>query len=262
MLFRSDITPYRYTEVYYQEDIKAGDAIIDLKGKINKPFDIRYYDVYINGRKLSFNNVFSIDPWSLTLVNLKSNYHLTIYEKERDWEYFGLDYTKNIYYFSHEDLLNEGYLTEEDKRGIVKDVIDSKKDDRLNIYPNTNDEDKMDYTDIRKYAIVSAFYNYELIPKTYVNPDTKQFSKTLMEEDYEIISEYFNTDPSECSRTDAEKNRRKKYPEVICLDPDIVIEGESLDRSQVVYSVGHLDEVSESVLQTPISIENTADIIN
>ena len=78
-----DVTPYRNRLVYYQDYLAEPDEydgkgalLVDLRTYINKPFDIRYYDVYMNGRKLSIPNVYFVDPWSITLTNLKSNYNL------------------------------------------------------------------------------------------------------------------------------------------------------------------------------------------
>lgn len=255
-----DITPYRYREVYYQEEISQDTTLIDLRTIINKPFDIRYYDVYMNGRKLSLNNVFSITPWEITLVNLHSNYNLTIYERERDWEYFGLDYKEHLYYFNLDDLFNESYMTEDEKNKIIKDIIDDAKDDRLTINPNENVEEKQDMSDIEKYAVVHIFYYYELIPKTYVNPDRLEFSKQLLTDDYnQIISTYERT-PFKEARGLVEFERKMNYGSALLLDPDVYIKGENKDHTQYVYPVGHLDEVSEEYLKQNVYIPPAGNI--
>lgn len=230
-----DITPYRYRQVYYKEEISKDETLIDLRGIINKPFDIRYYDVYMNGRKLSLNNVFSITPWSITLVNLKSNYNLDIYEKERDWEYFGLDYTENIYYFTLTDLLESGIVKDEEFGKLIKDRIDELKDDRLNIYPNTNDEEPIDYSDEDMiYPIFYIFYYDELIPKTYVNPDILQFSLENMLDTFPEILDNYMVVPSQETSNQVEKYRRKDYPSVVCLDPDILVLGPDSDEIKTI----------------------------
>lgn len=256
-----DITPYRYTEIYYKEELTPQDTVIDLKGIINKPFDIRYYDVYINGRKLSLNNVFSITPWSITLVNLKSNYHLQIFERERDWEYFGLDYTENIYYYSIDELFNSSFVSEDEKNQIIKDIIDKKKDHRLTINPNTNDETPLDYTDYRPYCIMHIFYFYELLPKTFVNPDVKQFNIKLITEDYNYIKEtYAILDPSKFARDEVEKEIMKNDIPVLMLDPDIIYEGENPDDIEMVYPIGHLGDVEDELLSQEVVIPSDGNI--
>lgn len=255
-----DVTPYRYKEIYYQEELQPTDTLIDLRDKITKPFDIRYYDVYLNGRKLSLNNVFSITPWEITLVNLKSIYNLTIYEKERDWEYFGLDYKENIYYYSIDDLFNTGFISDEEKNKLIKQIIDKNKDRRLNIYPNENIEVRQDYTDNRKYAEVWVFYFCELIPKTYVNPDRLQFKKDIMEFDYHFVYETYKKEAIDAARDDMERKRKEFYPEAICLDPDHYEKGENELGTRLVYMVGHPDDVDEEILNESITIKNDGNI--
>lgn len=257
-----DITPYRYTEIYYQEEITEDTTLIDLRNIINKPFDIRYYDVYINGRKLSLNNVFSVSPYQLTLVNLKSNYNLVIYEKERDWEYFGLDYTKNIYYYSIDDLFNSGIVSEDMKNNMIKDIIDTTKDSRLNIYPNTNDEEKINFEpDNRKYVEFNIFYFDELLPKSYINPDLKQESKNIMLETFEEVYKLYLRSSLDESLTKDEKERRRYYPEVLCLDPDIYCKAESDSEAILVYEVGHADDnIDQKLLDQSIEIPVNGDI--
>lgn len=255
-----DITPYRYKEIYYQEELEKGQTLIDLKGVITKPFDIRYYDVYMNGRKLSLNNVFTISPWQITLTNLSSIYNLQIFEKERDWEYFGTNYNEIKYYYTIEDLFNSSFITEEERNEIIKSMIDKAKDQNLNIKPNTNNEDKLDFEDLRQFVYVWLFYFNELMPKTYVNPDRVQFDNIIMEEEYPTIDEVYKQIPELSSRNVSEKTRRANYPDVVALNPDIVIEGKNGKGTLYAYCVGHPEDVSEEFLNKGVVILNDPDI--
>lgn len=258
-----DITPYRYTELYYQEQLEEHQPIVDLSSVIDKPFDIRYYDVFVNCRKMSLNSVFAISPWQISFVNLKSIYNIQVFEKERDWEYFGLDYKEHIYYYSLGDLFNTNFIQEEDKNKLIKDIIDTKKETDLIIHPNTNEEEKRDFTDLRVFVFVPAFYFNELIPKTYVNPDRLQFSNTLIWEEYTTIAEYYFEYPSyqdQC-RTEYELAEREFYPNAVMLDPDIVIEGLKGKGTQHVFCVGHPTNVPDELLQQTIEIPDEATII-
>ena len=222
-----DITPYRYTQIYHKKNLTKRDALIDLRGVINKPFDIRYYDVYLNGRKLSLNNVFAITPWLITLVNMKSNYNLDIYEKERDWEYFGLDYTETDYYFSFEELIRSGIVHDEEYCKLVKDRIDELKDPRLIIHPNEFIEEPLDYEETEmKYPIFYTFYYDELVPKTYVDPDENQFNIEFMQSNFTEIMDYYRTHPKDFARNQFELDRKRRYGDVLMLDPDTFIESE------------------------------------
>lgn len=257
-----DITPYRYQELYYQEELEKGQQLIDLRGVIDKPFDIRYYDVFVNCRKMSLNSIFAISPWQITLVNLKSIYNIQIFEKERDWEYFGLDYNENIYYYSIDDLFKSNFITEDEKNRMIKQIIDETKEDTLTIYPNTNEEEKRDFTDLRVFIFIPAFYYNELIPKTYVNPDRLQFSKRLIWDEYTSIAEYYFSYPGakdEC-RNDEELKYRKLLPNVVMLDPDIIIEGKNGKGTQHVFCVGHPTTVDQSLLDENIDLKNDSNI--
>lgn len=257
-----DVTPFRYRRVLYMEELPSDNPIIDLKDYINKPFDIRYFDVYLNGRKLSLPNVFSISPWEIALVNLKSIYNLEIFEKERDWEYFGLDYHDDMYYFTFDDLLNSGAVTEEEKNKLIKWMIDTAKDRRVNIYPNTNDEEKIDYEeDDGEEFIYRIFYYNELLPKTYVNPDRKQLGSILIEDEYDDIYNTYLKSPAEQSSCHEINVRRRRYLNSIMLDPDIIFRGTNPDHPMKVYMVGHPDEtVEQEILDEHIEINNNSDI--
>ena len=244
-----DISPYRYEEVYYQEELEPGQTLIDLRDYITKPFDIRYYEVYMNGRKLSLNNVFAVSPYQITLVNLHSIYNLEIFERERDWEYFGTNYKEHLYYYNIEDLFTSNFISEDIKNQLIKDIIDRDKDQRLNIYPNTNEEEKQDRTDIRKFVQMYSFYFDELIPKTYTNPDRKQESRDIMENVYNFIDDAYRRIPAFESRTEEEIERRAGYIHALLLDPDITIGDGNPNNRYEVYPVGVLyDRVPEQFL--------------
>lgn len=257
-----DITPYRYKEIYYQEELSKDDTLIDLRSIINKPFDIRYYDVYINGRKLSLNNVFSITPWQMTLVNLKSNYNLVIYERERDWEYFGLDYNENIYYYTLDDLLKSGVVSDNIKNEIIKEIIDKNKDPRLNIYPNTNEEEKIDPNGEDLITVNFYLYYYDrLLPFSYMNPDILQEDEEFISSVFEDIYNSYLKSSYEESETEIEKERRKDYPKVICLDPDLHFCAEGGPGPQLVFEVGHMtDDIKQKYLEDYVEIPKDGNI--
>ena len=252
-----DITPFRYKMIYYQEELEWHQTLIDLRNIITKPFDWRYYDVYMNGRRLSMNNLFSITPWEMTMVNLKSKYNLAIYEKERDWEYYGLNYKENIYFFTPDDLFKKDWVSEDEKNQLIKDIIDAQKDPKLNIYPNTNEEPKQDWSDERQYVLMMAFYWNELIPKTFVNPSVLQFNKRIISEEYPTIYDNYVHKGNEFARTEYEKETLKNAPEAMLLDPNFTLKGENRENLTYVYMVGHpLDDAAEYVDET-ITINNS-----
>lgn len=258
-----DITPYRYFKLYSTENIIRQDSVrqdedytnivLNLKDlPLSKPFDIRYYDVYLNGRKLSINNVFNIDDYTITLVNIKSKYDLEIYERERDFEYFGSNYRGLFDGFGIvEKYYYDGTINREEMKKYLHDSVEEQKDHRLNIYPNTFDEDRFDQGSIDLfYAIYFLFYYDDLIPKHFYNPDVKQISSKLMIENFIEVYNKFRTSPVIIQSNNDEIARRENYPEVLYLDPDDWVDSSlgtpqrNQDNGQVLtWIIGHPDEI-------------------
>lgn len=80
-------TPYPMRSVYVQRNIPQS-GYINLKGKLNKPLNHRYYEFWVNG-KLLYNEVTIISPTKLFLHGLTSLRNFEIIEVNRDPnEYF------------------------------------------------------------------------------------------------------------------------------------------------------------------------------
>ena len=250
-----DITPYRYRQIYFKEEIVDYNGAIDLTGYIDKPFDIRYYDVYLNGRKLSLNNVISISPWKIALRNIKSKYNLAIFEKERDYEYFGTDFRTNKYYYTIDDLLESDYILDDEKRLLIDRIIDTTKDPSLTIIPNENTEEKIDHSEVvNKDAIFEyMFYTNIVIPTKFINPDQLQLNKHYIKTSYSSIYDKYHIKPSDFARNDEEFNRKSEYNDVFMLDPDVLMENQTDVGNVVVYPITHLDTVDESMFDTNIT---------
>ena len=247
--FAVDITPNQNKLLYFIEDIPE-DGIIDLSGVIDKPFDIMYYDVFVNGAKLNVRNVFRIDDMTIKLVNLKSLYHLEIYQKDRDEEYYG--WTKNniTYYFKLSDLFKESFITESDKIDIMNDIIqntikDSNNEEFITIHPNTNEEDKNcdDDIDYNEDLRVKIFYYEELLPKRFMNPHEAQFNKEYIQTEYPEITKKYLIEGSQyaISENVNVSNTMKISEDVMYFDPDI-----SYDTAKEVYFLGDYDSLFEN----------------
>jgi hypothetical protein len=88
--FVADHTPYKYKTVYQADDI-SGNGYVNLAGFIRRPFDLKWYDMYLNGRRLNSRHVDIISPTKIYIKNVNSVRHLVILEKDRDIEYFGMN---------------------------------------------------------------------------------------------------------------------------------------------------------------------------
>ena len=197
-------------------------------------------------------------------IYLKSLHNLQIFEKERDYEWYGTDYTVPHYYYTIDDLFKEVFVSKDDKNQIIKRMIDAQKDEHLIITPNEDSEEVLDFTDLREFVWIPLFYWYELLPKTYVNPDRLQFSQRFLIEDYPVVYDQYKVTPDDSWRTELEKQRRENYTPVLDLNPDHYVAGGSKNivaKYQYVYCVGHPDvDVEEEYLQQAIVIPSEPDI--
>ena len=115
-----DVTPFAYEMVANIKEI-PDDFIVELDGYIDAPFDTKYYDIYLNGRKLSDNNVEAVTPTKLKLFNVHSRKNLYIFKRDRDYEFYGFKtYRKTLIdEFLSSDIIPDSYKTEFIKR-VVK----------------------------------------------------------------------------------------------------------------------------------------------
>ena len=246
------------------------DGVLDLRKIINKPFDLRYYDIYLNGRKLNLENCHVIDPWTIKLNNVHSTSNLLIFEKERDYEYYGLKYETKQLYYAVSELLEKGYITKEERDKIINFAIKENETDDQNY--NENDEVLIDeepdefnpgFFDKYIYFFFDMFYYKYLILKQYINPDIASISKLVMLDWFEEIYDWYVNNPYDNSHEDEPngKIRRERYIDCICLNPDLYIVGlgpensDNYHHGQRVYSLGHLNEVPQNILDEIISIK-------
>ena len=74
--------------VYELEDVEAS-GIINLEGKLDKPFSLTYHTVFLNGYKLNEKNIVQLSPFVIALQNVHTLHYLTIYERDHSKEFFG-----------------------------------------------------------------------------------------------------------------------------------------------------------------------------
>lgn len=89
-IYHIDLTPNKYKLVHKIPAIN-NRGIVDLKGIIEKPMDLRWYDVYLNGIKLNPKNLKILSPTRFIIKGIPTLKNLVIYEKDRDNEIFRLD---------------------------------------------------------------------------------------------------------------------------------------------------------------------------
>ena len=90
-----DYSPLKLNQVYYKREIPI-NGVLDLKGIIKKPFDLRWYEMYLNGIRVNRN---MIDILTATKIRFKPDAVIAILDEDRDgsesFEY-GLKTIRNL----------------------------------------------------------------------------------------------------------------------------------------------------------------------
>ena len=84
-----------------------------------------------------------------------------------------------------------------------------------------------------------------------MNPDRLQFNNIVMDNDYTYISDTYTIDPREDTTDPDQRERRANHPDVVMLDPDLILEHPSsvpypTDPTlphTMIFAVGHMDGV-------------------
>lgn len=189
-----DRTPYILKEVYFKKELSQNDMdlYLDLKGILNKPFDYKYFDVFLNGKKISRNNLVAITPTKLKLFNLTSKYNLYIIEKDGigDGEYTDINIS-DIY-----DKILESFVPNlTDKIKIIEELAKYKKDDEVSMGQNLDMEDDIttgNPVNLDSFDYVGYYTRY-VLTLDKINPDILQLNSIRFDE-YPIIKNYVDID--------------------------------------------------------------------
>lgn len=79
-IFTFVYNPNKYNRVYYQSRIPE-NGVINVSSDIEKPLSFKWHDFYLNGNKLTKNNITIIAPYIMIISNVNTRYNLEIYEK-------------------------------------------------------------------------------------------------------------------------------------------------------------------------------------
>lgn len=123
-VFIIECVPYKMKEVYYARFID-NNKLIDLYKLIDKPIDLKWFDIYLNGRKLSKRNIEIISPCKFILRNVVSGKNLEIVQNDRDdEEWYG--------FYSPTDIIDKILEKEDfiDKPGNKDEEKDNTGDDK------------------------------------------------------------------------------------------------------------------------------------
>lgn len=156
--------PYMMHQVCYLESI-PNDKVIDLTGMIDKPFDFKWYDIYLNGKKLIKKDVEIITANKIRILKTESLQWLEIIENTRDKEYFGY---KPLY-----DILDYIYEVDPDFSNNINNAI---KADNL----QDNEESIVVDPILPLNYILRDLYDMLYNNFGLINPDELQVTEDMM----------------------------------------------------------------------------------
>lgn len=180
--FIADITPYKSTQVYYNKLIPE-DGVIDLSGVIERPFNLKWYDIFINGRKLTTRDVRAVTPTLLVLnvKTIKSRRHLSIIQKDRIIDYFRLTDLKSGPQLVVDDAERRKKIIEK----VIEDFTGEPYDENIHkIYDEEVDIIRNEIEGLQESITIAKMYRDEICGDLkWINPDEKQFTQ-------EFVSKY------------------------------------------------------------------------
>lgn len=120
--------PTKYYQVYFQNTIPS-NGFVDMTGKITKPIDFKWHEIYLNGRRLSTVEVEILGPYVIKLKDVKSINNFVVYQKNLD-PYIpfiddGLyrDHTSNLIYNTELNAILRDGVIEDIEDDILADLI-------------------------------------------------------------------------------------------------------------------------------------------
>lgn len=158
-----------------------GNGIVDLRTIIKKPVDFKWYEIYLNGYKLTKRTLDSLTATAFAVVNLSTIKNLEVYERNlnHDDEYI-LDYLDKTIGSIDRDIFD--WMIEFEKPTVdtiyppIEDIIDDIIKDEVNC-----DED-FEFEDFQKYLVNKFIKPFE----KQVNNEVKLFFSSLINDNGDL----------------------------------------------------------------------------
>lgn len=189
VIYTEESNPPVYLMNHIHKSFIPETGIVDLTGDIDKPLDFKWYDMYLNGNKLTEDTAEFIGSYVLRIKNLNTRRHLEIFEKN----YENLNYPNEtetedmssfIYKYLKHHLLFNFSLNDTDVDILADLIIDYIE--FLNDY--LSKKWKIINPDIKQLtrAIINKYYGISVSNTDYnvfINPDNTKY----MLQDKDII---------------------------------------------------------------------------
>ena len=226
-VYHIEINPNIYYTNHFSYKI-SNEGLLDFGGLINKPFNLKWFDVYLNGYKLSEHNFDILTPRYVLINGVSTTDNLLIMEKNWVGDIFKFRHSSEVPIppiFDHNSCTDDELFA---KLGELQDAVDNIKneiieDDTIDnvltdIIEDTSDELVRQLPDI---------FHYFINIHPYINPDIQYEVQEAPEEIVELIAEKGGILP-----VFPEGVPHVNVPAVINPDEDKLIDPESLEKNQ------------------------------
>ena len=181
-----DISSYSYDKMYRLYTIPA-NGIVDLANKISRPFNLYYYDVYLNGKRILQPNIQILSPNKIKLLNVNSVHNLVIIQKDRDEDFLQL---VNSSLTPVDEFLDNSNISYPDKKLLIDIIV--KEDHGDDFIYNTEDiedteEDYYEYDYSEETTQEILFYTEQILPLGVARPNEVVFDEDKLKKRYPLI---------------------------------------------------------------------------
>lgn len=170
-VFTVDYTSIKYEEEFTMDNIPS-HGIIDLRGKLDRPLSYKWYDFYLNGKRLTPTTAEILSPYLLRVnPSVKTLKNFVIMSRDSDQE----------------------LISTKDKQTIIESLYDADIEFRRklqnNIVPNTEEDIITEIVTGIDFDLPKVFMEV-LYPINFINPDLQQIDDTM----YNRYAKYFEED--------------------------------------------------------------------
>lgn len=156
-----DRVPSTFRMVYYQAEIEES-GYVDLDGAINLPVSLKWYDIYLNGLRLSPRNLWIISPTRFYIKGVESRRNLVIVDRNRNDDVFYLQphYVYDDYEDDRNNTIIDDILDVTDLKAAIDDSLPKIPDKEPDIGGEVFPEDVMDgiifFEEYMKYTFIDC----------------------------------------------------------------------------------------------------------
>lgn len=172
-----EISPYSYEMEFYLKHLpKTG--VVDFGNSLSRPFNFKYYDVYLNGVKLNYTKITRLSSTQVIIHDVKDNMNLAVYRRDRDYEY----------YISTNSIEPTKRLLDHDDSKIVTNLIDDEEKKE----PEETEKDRWERVISEHDYQYILFYLLEIIPQGIPLASSWNIKKEKLNEDYPVVYDTFS----------------------------------------------------------------------